>query len=490
MQGSKEIRHKPATKNKRRPAISNLVKLDAKHPIPLENERAFDFVNNVSYLPFLAPKDRFGKLLLEARLLSNTANACVRTKKDYCAAAGFQDKNGKTLDPRMIDPKTKTGWFTSINGKNESLGTVNRKIFEDYFTWGNEPIVLARFKVGNEPRFFVYPQNFLEWRLQKPDDDDIVRGAVKSKLFLRDYGFITAEQLRQGLSLPIYNPLNSDKQNWKRGDDGTERTLIWYKNSMSGLLYYGLPESIASLIFQLLEYKAARFDLDLFENDMVAATLLALKGQVGQAEALRIGKDLVKTYSGDGNRGRTLVVASEEGIDGSEVHKLETQREGSYGEADNRWTQKIIFGYNWDAILAGLVSPNTMGKGAGFITKIKEEKLNYVIKPAQQDLIENVWDTIFRLAQEWTGIPFDQFDLEFKNNIDISGLTDVDITPAVTRDEVRKAKNLPEDGTKQGKKYLKQASVEAFQTNDPKPPKGGLPGSQPPTGGAPQDVPA
>jgi hypothetical protein len=463
MRGSKEIREKPVAKAKKR-VVTNVAKLDPKHPIPIENDQAFSLVNNVSYLPFLAPKDRFGKLLLEARLLSNTNNACIRTKKDYCAAAGFQDKKGNPLDEKILE------WFRSINGKNESLTFCNKAIFEDFFTWGNEPIVLARFKVGTEKRFFVYPQNFLEWRLQKPNDDDIIEGAVKSKLFLRDQGFITAALLKNSLNLPIYNPLN-EKKSWVKGPDGTERTVIWYKNRMSGLPYYGLPENIASLIFQLLEYKAARFDLDLFENDMVAATLIALKGQVSAPEAKRIAQDVVRTYAGDGNRGRTIVVASEEGIEGSDIHKLETQREGSYSDADNRWTQKIIWANNWDAILAGLVSPNTMGKGAGFITKIFENKLNFVIKPAQQDMMDNVWKTIFKLAQDHLGLPFDKYDLEFKNNIDISGLTDVDISPAVTRDEVRRAKGLPEDGSSQGKKYLRQVSQEVQGQESPKPNK-------------------
>lgn len=486
MRGSKEIRDKkPVAKNKKRPTISNVAQLDAKHPIPLENDRAFSFVNNVSYLPFLAPKDTFGKLLLEARLLSNTNNACIRTKKDYCAGAGFQDRKGTDLDPTILE------WFKSMNIKNQPLIKVNRKIFEDFFTWGNVPIQLVRFKVAGTPKFFVYPQNFLEWRLQKPNDDDVCEGAIQSKLFLRDFTFLTREQLKAGLNLPIYDPMKSDKENWVRDSKGTERTLLWYKNESSGINYYGLPENIACLIFQLLEYKAARFDLDLLENEMVAATILALKGNVSAIEAARIGRDIVKTYSGDGNRGRTVVVASEEGIDGSDIHKLETQQEGSYNQADDRWTQKIIWANNWDSILAGLFSPSTMGKGAGFVTKIFDNKLNFVIKPAQQDLMDTVWTTIFKLAQQWMGLPFDKYEMEFKNNIDISGLTDVDITPAVTRNEVRKAKGLTEDKSEQGKKYLKIASPEIQDKNSPKPAKLPAPTNPAnPTNQNPTDVPA
>jgi hypothetical protein len=44
-----------ATKTSR---VSNLAKLDPKHPIPIDGSgQAFSFVNNVSYLPFLPPND-------------------------------------------------------------------------------------------------------------------------------------------------------------------------------------------------------------------------------------------------------------------------------------------------------------------------------------------------------------------------------------------------------------------------------------------------
>lgn len=306
----------------------------------------------------------------------------------------------------------------------------------------------------------VYPMNFLEWRLGKPDGEDIISEAIGSKLFLkeRDYGFVTADELKKGKRLPLYNPLNSERDNWQKDSGGVQRMMIWYKNPVSGIPYYGLPSNIACLIFQLLEYKCGRFDLDLFENDMVAATLVALKGNVTQEEAAKIGRDLVQTYAGDGNRGRTVVVASEDGLEGSDVHKLDTSREGSFNEADNRWTQKIIWANNWDAVLAGLLSTNTFGKGANFLRSIIENKLNFVIKPAQRKLMDKVWRDIFRIAQNWMDLPFDQYDLEFKNNIDISGITDVDITPAVTRNEVRKAKGLVEDKGTLGAEYLKAAS--------------------------------
>jgi hypothetical protein len=441
MQGSKSM----PVKAKKRTRVANQVKLDARNPIPFENNHlTFSFINNVSYLPFLPPDDNFGATLLEARLLSTTQNACVTTKKDYCAGEGFMDKNGTEFNEQIL------AWFASMNLRNEPLNEINKKIFEDLFTYGNVPIEIVRFSVAGKKKLMIYVHSFLEWRLAKPDDNDVVQFAIQSKLFLKKKQFLTADMLKNSKKLPIYNPNNPDKQNWIRDDKGVERTLIWLKNSISGFSHYGLPSSVATLIYQVLEYKGARYNLDNIENNMVIGGVLALKGNIGQDEANRIGKQIISTHTGDGRRGRVAVVASEEGIDGSDFHDYDTTKDASYTTADDKWTQKIILGNEWDAILAGIVSPSTLGKGSGFITKIMEIKFKSVIRPAQTTLLDKVWKTVFKIADEWLSLGFDKFEIVFKNSIDISGLTDVDITPAVQINEVRTAKGLTEDPAMKG----------------------------------------
>lgn len=469
MQGAKAIKTKPATEKKGGTRASNLVRLDSKHPIPIEAGRAFNFVNNVSYLPFFNPKDRFANDLVEARLLSATHNACVITKKDYCAGVGMADKDSKELPPEIVT------FFKSMNLKNQSVLKINRKIFEELFTLGNAPIMLIRFDVAGTRKLFIYPQEMGEWRLCKPNDDDIVEEAIQSKLFLHERDrFVTFEDLKKkSRRLKIYNPLLPNlNDNWVKDSKGVERTLIWFKSEMTGVPYYGMASAISSLIYQILEYKSARFNLDMFENEMVPASILALKGQLTQPEADKLAKKVINAYTGDGNRGRTVVLSSEQGIDGSDLHKLETKRDASYTEADNTWTQKIILANQWDAVLAGIISPSTLGKGSGFLTKTLENKLTTVIRPAQEDLMTNVWDIIFPIAEEWLRLPFSKFDIEIKNAIDISGLTDVDITNAVQINEVRTAKGLPEDPAKAGVYMGGQAVAPTPENGGPSGPSG------------------
>ncbi len=458
MPGQTQQRKKPTGRTKVN--VGNQAKLDANNPIPFEHGgQAFSYINSTRYIPFLPPKDDYAKLLLESRLLSTTHNACVSKKKDFCAGNGFYDTNGKEIDQTILD------WFKCMNRKNENATEINAKIFESFFTYGNVPIEIARVTLAKKKYLFVYPHEFLEWRLCAPNSDDEVTHAVQSKLFLRT-GMVSSSEIKNAKKLPLYNPLNPEKKNWWRDENGVERTMIWYKNSVTGFPHYGLPSAVASMIFQILEYKGARYNLDNFDNNMVLGGILALKGSLSPDETNRIAKQIINTHTGDGRRGRVAVVSSEEGIDSSAFHNYDTSKDGSFTEADDKWTQKIILANDWDAVLAGIISPSTLGKGSGFLTKIFEIKQNTTIRPQQTRLIQGVWEHIFTIASSWLGIDFQQYSWGIKPFLDISGLTDVDITPAVQINEVRQAKGLPADPKKEGVYMKENTTVSITKTKE------------------------
>lgn len=452
-------KQRPVQKSKKAP-VANQVRLDPVTPVPFEfggSAASYSVISGQPYIPLLPYKNDFPNTLMELRLTGVTHGACIDTKKDYCAGAGFHDVKARDFDQSIKD------WFKSMNLDNESCLKLIKKMFETLFTAGNVPIELVRFTVAGKKKLFVYVHNFREWRLGKPDKDGFIKYALYSPFFAHR-GQISSEELKNSRKVALYNPQRRQRDIWTRDENGMERTLIWFKNEFAGFPFYGLPESVGAMIFSLLEYKGGRFNLDNFDNNMVLGALLALKGNLSQGEANRIGKEIIKSHTGDGKRGRVAVVASEEGIDASSFHQFDTQKDGSYTNADALWTQKIILAHKWDAVLAGIVSPSTLGKGSGFLTKIIEHKLNTEIKPKRQTLMEEVWSHIFTIAEEWLGLPFSKYEIDIKNHIDISGLTDVDISAAVQVNEVRVAKGLPEDPARKGE-YMKSTGP---QPVDPK----------------------
>jgi len=441
----------------KKPLLTNKLELSPSTPIPFEGGVSFSYVNDSRYIPFLQGQTNYGELLLESRLLSVTHNACINTKRNYFAGSGFRQSDGTNLSYNMLE------WFKSMNLKDQNILQLSKKIFDAFLTYGNVPIEIIRFNVLGVKHCFVYVHNFLEWRLGKPNDEDIVTYALQSKLFLKNNIALSEEDYKLVKKLPLYSSKNLDKSaglvpregyNWITDKNGVERTMIWYKNDYAGFEHYGLPSAVSGLIYQNLEYKGARFNLDNFDNNMVVSAILALKGSITQNEANTIGKEAIRNHTGDGKRGRLMVVASEAGIDGSDLHTMDTYKEGSYKESDLHWSEKIILANEWDAVLAGIMSPSSLGKGSGFITKILEIKKNTVVKPAQNDAMLNVWHKIFSIASKWLGFKDTIGTIEISDWIDISGLTDVDITPAVTVNEVRNAKGLPDDKSEKGKKYL------------------------------------
>lgn len=429
--------------------VSNEAVIDAVEPIPFAS-KGYRFSSNhdTEYLPFLGNQADFGQTILEARLLSATHSACINTKGEFIAGQGFIDINNKDIDEGIAD------WFKCVNLKSQSVSDINKAIQESYLTFGNVPIELVRVNVAGERRLYIYVHNFLECKLSTPNADDICEKVLISKQF--NNGNPTLEQVDTSRELPLYNKFNSEEDNWKydEGDENVSRTMIWYKNEVAGIDYYGLPSSIASLIYQILEYKGARYNLDNFENNMIIDAFMFLKGNLSQEEANKIGKGIRKSHTGDGKRGRVAVFASEEGIEDVVLKTLDTHKDGSYIEADNKWSDKIILANEWDAILAGIVAPSSLGKGSGYLTKIIEWKMSSVIKPAQKELMDKVWNIIFDICEKHIGLPFRNYNLKINNAIDISGLTDVDITEAVQINEVREARGLPKDGRREGE-YLK-----------------------------------
>lgn len=386
--------------------VSAEVKLDPKNPIPIEYSGvAFSSITNRQYIPFLEGDDNFFTTLLEARLLSTSQHACVSTKTNYTIGEGLQVRKTE---------KEHEAWklFTkSINAHRQGLNSVVRKAIDTFLNFGNAPIEIVRGSVGKQKFIYLYCHNQLDCRLGKANDNEEVTEMIYSKYFRRRGMYYDEKQARV---IPLYKKtrLNREKV-WKKDDNGIERTAIWLKNEIAGYDHYGLPSSISSIHHQKAEHDAVRYNLDNLENNMIVGGVVVLQGNLSQEESNRIGRKIISQHTGPGKRGRVAVISSEEDIENSKFLPMDTRKEGSYKDLDATAQNKIIFSNEWDAVLAGLMDSSGLGKGAGYLEEIYEQKMATVIRPLQSYFMENLIMPFLELADEWLGTKWSKAGVEF-----------------------------------------------------------------------------
>lgn len=413
--------------------ISNVAKLDVTSPIPLEsNGTAFYTQKGRYYIPFFDKGDNFLQLLLEAKLLSPTCKACVDSKTKYSIGEGWFLNNTEK-------DESLTEWAKHLNKKGNSLNDISKIAYSGFYTSGNSYIEVLRGKVGSTKFVKLIPRPFLDCRLTPVNNDGYSESVIISREFRKNGVWKIKES--ESVEIPIY--YGDKNQKWLKDASG-EHAMIHIKNEEDGYDYYGMPSNVASLPQQLLEYKAARYNLDNFENNLVIGGVIVLQGNLTEEEANKLGKNIIFQHSGDGKRGRYVVLSSENGIQGSKIEHFQKQEDGDFIEADKRWEEKIVTANEWDAYLASIQRGGSLGNGSNFIRSIFDIKYQTVIKPVQAYIVEKFLKTVLQIVDEWTGSKYSNHDIGFKTVMPISFMGDVDVNAILTKNEGRKTLGLSE----------------------------------------------
>jgi len=407
-ESTKQMAVAAAKDNKKKQRSKAEVKLDPKTPIPFEPGGMYFAYSGEQYVPFLGRTDTLFNSLYEARVCSVTHSACISTITNYTIGNGvFMSslKDGQDGGKEWQD------FYKYANGKRQSFNTVLRRIIDGFLTGGNQPMEVVCGQVAGKRYMYVYAKNMMDCRLTPPNSNDENEFMLISRHFRRE-GMAVVDKTKFK-KIPIYKPGMANSDKYFLLDGKVKRTIIFLKNEVSGFDYYGLPPSIASLIYQLLEYGAARFNLDNIDNNMVIGGAVFLTGNLSSEEADRIGKDILKKHTGKGKNGRVAVISSEEGVQDVKYVPFTTQKEGSYEKTDDTAESKILHANQWDAVLAGLVDSSALGKGAGYLEEIYNIKYQTVIRPLVNFLIENLINPLCEIADNWLGTNWrnEKFDI-------------------------------------------------------------------------------
>ena len=436
--------------------VSNEAKLDVVNPIPFEGKgssAAFDlFEGDKKYIPFLNPKDDYFSILQEASILSPTAQSCINSKVFFCSGNGIRIKDGteeKNEDFKLFQKK--------VNNRRQSLGKVVDSIFSNYFRVGNVFIELIKIKVGETAKVMAYVRSFLDCRLGAPDKNDIPQTVLISRKFRGSKDWVIDDT--NAVELPIYN---GEDTKWKEFDDGSERCIIHIKNQMDGYDYYGLPENVSSLPWQILEYKGARYNLDNFENNMVIGGAIILQGNHTDSDLTRIATNIRQQHTGDGKRGRWTVLSNKQGS--GTIQNFSKQTDGDFLKLDENAEQKIINSNNWDSSLFGQNNSKGLGNGGNaYLRSIFKIKHKTVVEPTREVIFEEFILPFLEITDEFCQTNWSDEEIEFVS-IDIEDLVeDIDVNSVITVDEGREKLNMDKLDDERGKRLISETKNKNVQ---------------------------
>jgi len=431
-------------------AVTNSITLDAKNPIPIEfNSNIFVSLKGKRYVPFLNPSDNFAQLLTEANTLSPTNFSCTSSIAQYCLGKGTFFKDNK-------EDKAFTKWAANVNRKQESLNEILYGGFLHKRVAGNGFIQVVRGKVAGKKFVRVYLREYMDCRLSIPDDDDICNTVYISEYF-RKLGIWNLNQNKTE-EIPIYSPNMFDNP-WTVDEKGNEHTIFHLKNYTSGYKYYGMPSNIGCLAHQILEYKHARYNLDNFENNLVIGGVLVVKGAMTPEEAQKVGRDIIYQHSGDGKRGRWVVLSSETGLaDGVQIEPFTKQEDSSFVDGDKHNAETIFMNNKWNKLLIGGSEQKSIGQGnSAYIRSVYDIANETVITPEQQFMIEKFLNPLMEICDDWLGTNWSDMGINLKAFQPVSFLGDINVNAILTVDEGREIIDKDPIGGEKGKAFIAPA---------------------------------
>lgn len=442
-------------------SVTNMITLDPISPVNFGYDNTIKTsLNGKFYVPFLNPDDNEGLQLILNRGLSTTTNAIINSKVAYCMGrdgAFIYNVDNFSIDVEKNNEFKKATKF--VNNRRESLRTVTKQVFDNLFTLGNCYIEIVRGKVtynGVEEKFVkVYVHQTRECRLSYPNDEDICEQVLISKFFLGEGGYRRRDF--DTIVLPIYDGRSkyTKANSWWRSKNGDEHTILHLKIPTMGIYYYGMPAAYPAKTLMQLEYQHQRYDLDMFENNMVLNNILYIKGTFPREEAKKLFKELVHQYTGVGKKGRTLGVCSEDGaVEDIKVVPVTRSDDGKKMEKEEKNKDALFLSMQWNKELLGANSPNGTTKSTSEIRTIYQTALNTVIIPMQNIVIDGFIQPFVEIMDEWMGTKFSSEDFRFSTEMPSAFIGDVDINSMLTVDESRAMflnmspikSNNPEDG--------------------------------------------
>ena len=420
---------------------SNYSIIKVNTPVPADRQLYNALPSGLPVIPFFTGFNDFAELMALALEVSPVHAACVQSKARYSLGDGFVLKPGRRglLSNYMLKLKNAIGvkdanaqriddYISSpLNSEGEDLFDIAYKNFYDFYGTGNTYLQLVRGSVGGVKFFKMWHHQNNTVLLEKENPATGLSEAVFiSNNWQTGYLVGNAKPDRVGLY-----------PNWTKNEYGGETTVIRVKEYSPRKIHYGLPQSVASLIWQSLEYKIPKFNSDGFDNNFTPSALVQFFGVMSPDEKKKFLNDFQKIFTGDGTTGRVFaqVIASKDMS--ANVTKFDNDKnQGAYTELDKVTTQKIITAHCWHPVLAGIMTEGRLGGDSKEIRNAWELAENTYIKFARKK-IGKMYNVAVYEAMDWLYALKPNWYIDFASGMPISFLGQVNINKVLTKNEAR-----------------------------------------------------
>lgn len=302
---------------------------------------------------------------------STTHRRIINDKADYISGKGF------THDGTGEAGETLGSLVDCANGSGDSLRQVFNRLAFDKALFGNAFLEI----VTDADRSFLslHHQDASRCRLGRDE---------RSVVMHHNWKMYSPSEARR---LPMFPDFESC-------DDGTQRSVIHFKDYEPTFSHYGVPSYIAGMDVSELAWKTDKWNISRLDNSFQLSGVMMLDGgSTSESTARDIMQTAEKKFSGQ--PGQVMFMLRDgSGQDSSRFIPIASDNEGDWRQLHDQATGDIVVAHSWFRSLSGL------DYGAGFSSeRILWEyqiALSTVILPEQTELLE----PIRRAIEHITGI--------------------------------------------------------------------------------------
>ncbi len=291
-----------------------------------------------------------------------THRRIINDKSDYIAGKGFSYDTSSPLLASLVE---------HANPEGESLRQVIARVAFDKMLCANAFIEVVRDSAHSTLALYHH-------------DASTCRVAKESRHILLHHNW-SAFKLSEAKQLPIYPTFESF-------EDGTERSMIHYKDYEPMFQNYGVPSYIAGLNVSAIAYKTDKWNISRLDNSFQMSGVMLIDDVAsGEEEAAEIVRAAEKRFGG--KPGQVLFVLKEGSEnDRSQFIPLSSESDGDWAALHTQANADIVVAHSWFRSLSGL--DYSSGFSSERILHEYEVALNTVIIAEQEELLDPLREII------------------------------------------------------------------------------------------------